>query len=518
MEVQRMPFEELLLELKQKKKKAFAQGGAKKIKQQHDKGRMTARERIEKLLDEDSFFELGALCTSDIPGMEEKTPADGLILGYGSVNGRRVGIFANDFTVLAGSSAKISNKKMAIFKNQLNEYGIPMIWLGEAGGQRIPDLQDSGRMLLSGVGSEDKRFGYSHFRQVPYVMAAMGDCHGVPVWQACLADFTIVVKGASIAVSGPRALAKAIGQQYSAEEMGGRTIHAEITGMADQIAEDEEDCFRIIRKYLDYMPSNNRELPPTRPVPPGSEERMKKILDILPEQRRRSYDMHKIIECIVDGGEYLEFKPFFGTMLITCLARIGGETVGFIASNPIVNVGATNTDALEKSTSFMCHCDSFNIPLIFLVDTPGHLTGKEAELKRVGARVVNNLQALFQVTVPKIVVLIRKGYGQALVNMGAVGAGADFMVAWPTAEISFMDPEIATDIVFGSLPVEEREKMVENIMADSSPYPAAKVYGIQDVIHPCTTREYLIDVLRIIRDSLNRGVGMHLLSGWPTKL
>ena len=513
-----MPFEELLQKMKEEKEKALAQGGPDKIKKQHDKGRLTARERIEKLLDEGSFMELGALCTSDIPGMEDKTPSDGLILGFGKIGGRQIGVIANDFTVLAGSSAMINNKKMGIFKNQLYDYGIPIIWLGEAGGQRIPDLQDSGRMLFYGVGSDAARFGYSHLREVPYVMAAMGDFHGVPDWQACLADFTIIVKGASIAVSGPRALGKALGQQYTAEEMGGWQIHAEITGMADHVAENEEDCFHIIRKYLDFMPSNNRELPPARPIPPGSEERMKKILNILPAQRRRAYDMHKIIQCVVDGGEYLEYKPHFGTMLITCLARVGGETVGFIASNPLVNAGATNTDALEKATSFMCHCDSFNIPLIFFVDTPGHQAGMEAELKRVGTRVVNNLQALYQVTVPKITVLIRKGYGQALVNMCAAGAGANFMVAWPTAEISFMDPQIGADIVFGNLPAEEREKLVQKIMADSSPYPAARMYGIQDVIHPCDTRDYLIRVLNIIRNSKDRGIGRHLLAGWPTKL
>ncbi|HPL65564.1 MAG TPA: carboxyl transferase domain-containing protein, partial [Smithellaceae bacterium] len=179
-----MPFDELLQKMRFEKEKALAQGGPEKIQKQHNKGRMTARERVGRLLDKGSFLELGALCTSDIPGMEGKTPADGLVVGHGSINGRRVGIFANDFTVLAGSSASINNKKMAIFKSQLYEYGYPMIWLGEAGGQRIPDLQDSGRMLFYGVGSDAARVSYSHFREVPYVMAAMGDCHGVPDWQA----------------------------------------------------------------------------------------------------------------------------------------------------------------------------------------------------------------------------------------------------------------------------------------------------------------------------------------------
>jgi acetyl-CoA carboxylase carboxyltransferase component len=191
--------------------------------------------------------------------------------------------------------------------------------------------------------------------------------------------------------------------------------------------------------------------------------------------------------------------------------------VGIIASNPIVGLGATNTDALEKSTSFMCLCDSFNIPLIFLSDTPGHLTGKEAEINRVGSRVVNNVQALCQVTVPKISIIIRKNYGQAMINNCALGTGYDFSVAWPTAEISFMDPAIGADVVYGKLPEEERQKMKDKMLADTSPYPAARGYWIQDIINPYDTRKYLIEVLSIIRDSYDRGMSKHLLANWPKK-
>ena len=288
--------------------------------------------------------------------------------------------------------------------------------------------------------------------------------------------------------------------------------------MTDQVAEDDEDCFRIFRKYLDYMPSNHEELPPVRPAPEGSEERMAKILDRFPDSRRRAYDMHRIIQCIVDGGDILELKPNFGAMLITCLARINGEVVGFIASNPIVGLGATNTDALEKSTGFMCLCDSFNIPLIFLSDTPGHLTGKEAERQRVGSRVVNNLQALFQVTAPKISIVIRKNYGQAMMNMSLLGSGYDFSVSWPTGELSFLDPDIAADVINPKLPEEEREKMRKLMDADATPYPAARGYWLQDIIHPLDTRRYLIDVLQIVRDSAQRGMSRHLLANWPKML
>lgn len=512
-----MAFEKIFAEYEARKEKTLAQGGPVKIQRQHDKGWLTARERIARLLDPDTFMEFGAFCTSDMPGMEEKTPADGLICGYGAISGRKVAVIANDFTVLASTNAPVNLKKMLLFKKQVREYGIPLIWLGEAGGARMPDVQGAERIMSSGAGSDLHWAEYTNFRESPFIMAAMGDCYGVADFEACAADFVVQVKGSAICVSGPRALEKAIGQSFSAEEMGGWEVHAKQTGMSDQVAENEEDCFRIIKKYLDYMPANNRELPPKRAVPEGSGKGMERILKIFPENRKRGYDMRKIIGCIVDGGEYLELKPEFGKMLVTCLARINGEVVGFIANNPLYNAGATDTNALDKQTSFQCLCDSYNIPLVFLVDSPGHLTGRDAELNRVGAKVVNNLQCLFQVTVPRIVIIIRKGYGQALINMCALSSGANFMVAWPTAEIGFMDPEIGADVVFGNLPADEREKLVEQLRADTTAYAAAKGYGIQDVIHPLDTRRYLEKVLEIIRASRDRGIGRHLLVNWPTK-
>jgi acetyl-CoA carboxylase carboxyltransferase component len=512
--------EQMLKEFEVRKKKTLIQGGAKKIQRQHDKGRLTARERIDKLLDSGSFMEFGGFCTSDMPGMEDKTPADSLIVGYGLMDSRRVAIIANDFTVLASTNAKINLKKMLQFKAQVRNYGIPLIWLGEAGGARMPDIQ--GSKAIGNFAGSDLRAHfaeYTNFRECPYVMAAMGECYGVADFQACVADFVVQVKGSAISVSGPRALGKAIGQTFTGEEMGGWKLHSEVTGMSDCVAEDEEDCFKIIKEFLDYMPQNNKELPPRRPVPEGSEQRMAKILDFFPKKRTRPYDMHKIIECIVDGGKYFELKPNWGPMFITCLARINGEVIGIQASNPAVNAGATNTDALEKSTSFLCLCDSYNIPLVFLADTPGHLTGKEAEYKRVGSRVVNQLQALFQVTVPKISIILRKDYGQAIINMCGLGTGQDFLVAWPTAEISFMDPDIGADVILGSQSVsdEERKKVLDKLVSDVSPYPAAQLYGIQDIISPYDTRSYLIKVLNIIRDSQNQGIGKHYLANWPTK-
>jgi len=514
-----MAFEELLKELEDKKKRALEMGGPEKVKRHHDRGWLTARERIDRLLDAGSFFEMGMLAHSDMPGMEDKTPADSLILGFGHINGRRVGVIANDFTILASTNARVNLKKMLQFKDYVQQKcNIPLIWLGEAGGARMPDCQGSKEVCsLGGGGINTLMPEYTNFREQPYIFAAYGECYGMGIFQACLADFVVQVKGSAISISGPRALGRAIGQTYSGEEMGGWEIHSRITGLSDRVAEDEEDCFRLIKEYLDYMPNNQSELPEVKDVPAGSEERMAQILDHFPERRTRTYDMHRLLECIADGGKIFEVKPDWGRMLITCLARVNGEVVGFVANNPAVKVGSMDTDGLEKQTSFLCLCDSFNIPLIFMHDTPGHLVGKDAELKRVGSRVVNALQALFQVTVPKISIIVRKTYGQAAINMCGPGSGADFTVAWPTAEIGFMDPLIAADVVFGGLPEEARKKMVEKMLGDQSPYPAAGGYYVQDIIDPRETRNYIIKVLKLIRDSKDRGMSRHRLANWPTK-
>jgi methylmalonyl-CoA decarboxylase subunit alpha len=459
------------------------------------------------------------LAHSDMRGMENRTPGDGLICGYGYIDGRQVALIANDFTVLASTNARINLKKMLQFKAQAaNRLQIPLIWLGEAGGARVPDAQGSlGSLSLTGGGVDTLMPEYTHFRQQPYIFAAMGECYGVADFQSCAADFVVQVKGSSISISGPRALGIAIGQTYTGEEMGGWEVHSKVTGMADVVAENENSCFKIIKEYLAYMPSNNSELPPKKGVPGGSEQRIEGIIDILPENNKRSYDMHKIIECIVDGGKHFELKPEFGKMLITCLARINGEVVGIIANNPIVNVGAMDTSALEKLTSFLCLCDSYNIAIIFLHDTPGHLVGKEAETKKVSEKVVNALQALFQVTVPKVSIVVRKTYGQAMVNMCGPGAGPDFIAAWPSAEIGFMEPQIAAEVVFGSYSKSRRKLLVDKMIKDSSPYPAAGAYYIQDIIDPRETRNYIIRILKIVRSSKNKGIGEHRLANWPKK-
>ncbi|MCF8146182.1 MAG: carboxyl transferase [Deltaproteobacteria bacterium] len=514
-----MDMETPVQHLQDKRRHALRMGGSDKVARQHGRGRLTARERIDRLLDKDSFLEMGLLAHSAAPGMADKTPADGVICGYGTIHGRRVAVIANDFTVLASTNAETNLKKTLQFKTQVKQKTkVPLIWLGESGGARMPDCQGSLEFCsLSGGGVDTLAPAYTHLREQPFIFAAMGECYGIPDFQASLADIVIQVKGSALSVSGPRALARAVGQTFSGEEMGGWEVHSRITGMTDRVVEDDEACLQMIREVLTYFPDHNAELPHSRPAPQNEQDLMGSILTLVPADRKKTYDMHPVIACLVDQGSCLELKPEFGPMLITCLARINGEAVGIIANNPAKGAGAMDVNGLDKLTGFLCLCDSHNLPLIFLHDTPGHLVGKDAERKKVGAKVVQAQQALFQVTVPKISIIIRKSYGKACMNMCGPGAGPDFIVAWPTAEIGFMDPEIAADVVYGNLPEETRRRHLETMIGESNPYPAAGAYYLQDVIDPRDTRKYLINVLHIIRDSKDRGMGQHRLANWPTK-
>ncbi len=512
-----MAVDDFIGELGSRKDKALQQGGAEKVARQHRRGRLTARERIARLLDSGSFSEVGLLATSDVPGMEDKTPADGLITGYGTISGRLVAVVANDFTVLASTNARVYSKKAHHMKDRSNRMGLPLIWLGESGGGRVPDIQGY-RIASLCPGGERAIFPqYSRIRQSPWVMAVMGQCNGVPMWQACLSDFVVQVKGCTLSISGSRALRRSIGATYDDEEMGGWQVHVEVTGMVDRVVEDEGECLETVKAFLDYMPDHIGKLPPYHAFSRLSHQSQETILDILPTERTRPYDMYEIIKVLLDRGEFFDLKPLFGRTLITCLGRVGGHVVGFVANQPVVKGGAMDTQALDKMISFLCLCDSFNIPLVFLHDTPGFLVGREAERKKVGAKVTNALHALAQVTVPKISVIVRKSYGQAMFSMCGPSAGPDFIVAWPTAEVGFLAPETAVDVAYGTLPPEERQALVDDMIQDSSAYPLAQEFYIQDIIDPRETRKYLMEVLEMVRNSKDQGMGRHLLANWPTK-
>ena len=519
-----MSFEKELQELERRRKIALQMGGPAKIKKQHDKGRLTARERIDQLLDPESFLEVGMLNHSDVSGMEEKTPADSKVGGYGKIDGRRVVVVSNDFTVLAATSSRIAGRKEGELKALAARRGHPVIYLGEAGGARMPDIMGSAGLASYGGGGFDSYLQImSRVRQTPMITAILGECYGMPTWMACLSDFVVQVKGSAMGVSGPRVVELALGEIVSDEELGGWQVHAEITGNVDRVAENEQECFQLLRQYLAYMPDHCEELPPTAPVPEDSGSGMHQILDFLPEKRNRGYDMHRILKCIVDSSSLFPIKPAFGKSAITALARIEGKVIGIVANQPMFNAGAMDTDGIDKVISFLCLCDSFNIPLVFFHDIPGFLVGKAAERKRVAARVMNYMNALGLLTVPKISIIVRKTYGMAFWNMCGSGCAADFLVAWPSAEMSFVDPAIAANVVYGGKPSaadkqsDEWQRLIQQLVDDASPYGAAGKHYIHDVIDPRETRRYIVQALEVSYNQRCKGISEHRLANWPTK-
>ncbi len=517
-----MPFDKELNELQRRKLKALEMGGHRKIERQHAAGKLTARERIAGLLDAGSFAEVGMLNHSDMPGMEEKTPADSTVGGYGTIDGRWVILYADDFTVLAASTSRVAIRKEMELKAESAQRGFPLIYLAETGGARMPDIMGSRGLASFGGGGFDTMLRHlARVRRTPMITAVLGECYGNAMWHACLSDLVVQVKGTAMAVSGPRVLELALGERVADNDLGGWKVHSEITGMTDLVAENEEECFRCIRRFLSYMPSDQGNLPPDATVPEGSGAEMGNILALLPEKRNRAYDMNSILRCILDRDSLFPLKPTFGKTVITALARVDGKVVGIAANQPMVGAGAMDADGIDKVISFLCLCDSFNIPLLFFQDIPGFLVGKEAERKRVGAKVINFINALALVSVPKISIIVRKAYGMAFWNMVGSGCAADFLVAWPTAEMSFVAPEIAANVVYGGKSSDTKESdwddRVQKMVEDSSPYGAAGLHHIHDVIDPRESRDYISKALRICRESRTKGMSEHKLANWPTK-
>jgi acetyl-CoA carboxylase carboxyltransferase component len=504
-------------ELQRRRAYSLRMGGDQKIQQRREQGKLNVRERIDMLLDKDTFFEMGLLAHSDIMGMEEKTAADGRVNGFGEIDGRTVAIIGYDPTVLAGSGGRVGGKKSRRLFQLAVENGYPIITLGEAGGARIPDIQGSDGLSSLTIGIESG----ARQRRVPMVSAILGNSFGSPSWNAALSDFVVQVKGSCMAVSGPRVLEIATSEIVSNEELGGWELHARVTGQVDRVAEDEEDCFRIIRDFISYLPSHADELPPTVQSDEDPEPRQGRLLEIVPDQSNRGYDMNRIIKTIVDDEKIFTLKPEFDKSVITCLARIDGQSVGFIASQPRYFAGAMGPDGCDKCVSFICLCDSYHIPLIFLHDTPGFLVGKAAEEKRMPGKIINFIEALALSTVPKISIVIRKSYGMAYSNMCGPNMGADFIYAWPSADISFVSPEVAANVVYAAKiaeagePAKFREQAINEMRLASAPWRAAGLGFIDDVIHPRDTREIIIKSLKLARGK-NGGRSRRQLASWPT--
>jgi acetyl-CoA carboxylase carboxyltransferase component len=507
------PHAEAMREFERRRERALAMGGAAKLEQRRAAGWLNARERIARLCDPGTFIESGLFGTSAHPEQAERSPADGKIAGFGAIHGRETAIVVNDFTVMGASSAATNGRKIAHMKRVATQRGLPMVFLGESSGARMPDTMGSRGMgaLLGNDGTQ-----YQRLRETPWASATLGLSYGSSSWYAALSDFSVVRKGSVLAVSSPLLASLAIREDVDPEALGGWRLHAEVTGLADAVADTDEEAIDLIRRFLDYLPAHHREEPPVRAVPAGSGDAMADILGLLPPSRTQVYDVRKVIRTVVDRDSFFELKARFGKVGVTGLARLDGRTVGVIATNPLVKGGALDTDACEKITGFIVLCDSFNIPIVMFVDTPGFIIGTEAEKRRAPGKIMNFMNALSLCTVPKLSIILRKSYGQAYLNMGG-GRNSDEVAAWPTAEVSFMDPHFAVRIVDGYQPnTPEFAEALARMERDSSVYDIASIYGVQAVIRPEETRSYLTRMLGVHRSRLSGGIGQHLMRAWPT--
>lgn len=508
------PFEPLLRTYEERRDRAMAMGGPEKLARRASAGVLNARERIDYLCDRGTFIESGLFGTSaSNPADKDRTPADGKIVGFGRIDGREAAVGANDFTVMGASSSATNGRKLAHLKRVATTRGLPMVFLGESSGARMPDHMGA-RGMGTLLGNDPTQ--YQRMRETPWASATLGMSFGSSSWYAVLSDFSVMRKGSVLAVSSALLASLAIRETVDPEELGGWRLHTEVTGFADRAVDTDHEALDSIRQFLSYLPAHHNEPPPRAPVPEGSGDAMRRVLDVLPASRTQVYDVRRILRAVVDRDSLFELKERFGRVAVTALARLDGKSVGIIANNPLVKGGALDTDACDKITRFIVLCDSFNIPLVMFVDTPGFIIGTEAERRRAPGKIMNWMNALQLVTVPKISIILRKTYGQAYLNMGG-GRNCDEVAAWPTAEISFMDPRFAVRVVHGHEPADPGfDELVSSMDRDSEVWDAASVYAVQSVIHPAQTRDYLIRTLDVHSMRTTNGVGQHLLRNWPT--
>lgn len=506
------PYARQRAELARRREQALAMGGEEKLARRRDEGVLNARERIDALVDPGSFLESGMHAASIRSEVRDATPADGKITGFACIDGREVALVSNDFTVMGASSSYVNGIKISHTKHVATRRGLPMIFLGESTGARMPDA------MGTAVASGDRPTQYLRTRETPWVSAVLGHCYGSSAWYSALSDFVVMRRGAILAISSVRLTSMAIAEAVDPETLGGADLHLSTTGMVDAVVDSDAEALALVRRFLSYLPAHHREAPPIAAIPPQSGTNAEHILDLLPSQRQRVYDVRKILALILDADSLFELKRGFGRSIVTALARIGGRTLGVVANNPIVRGGAIDAEACAKVTSFIVLCDSFNIPMVFFVDQPGFMIGADGEKKGAIGRVMNWMNALSLASVPKLSVIMRKSYGQAVLNMGG-GGNADEVLCWFSAEVNFMDPRSAVAIVHGLREEDDPERfaaLLDEMTRGTSAYDMAAAYSAQDVICPTETRERLIRLLNIHALRLSNGVGEQRLRTWPT--
>ena len=481
-------------------------GGAAAVAKQHAAGKLTARERIDRLFDAGTFTEIGvhanhAGIAPDLAG--KVTPADGVVTGFGSIEGRLASVIAYDFTVMAGSMGRNAETKCNRAREIAYTKRIPMIWLIDSAGARIQEAIGSRWFAGSGLLFREESIMSG---VVPQVAAMVGPGAAGTAYIPALADFVPMVKGTSnMALGGPPLVKAVVGEDITAEELGGSKVHCEISGVGDLEVEDDEACIRAIKDYLAYFPSHNQEPPPVIPCDDPADRRDESLLSIMPDSARRAYDVKKVIRAVVDHGRMFEMKPGWAKNIVTALARLDGRPVGIVAKQPMVLGGALDVDSADKAARFIMLCDAFGIPLVFFQDVPGFMVGSKVERAGIIRHGAKMLYAVSEATVPKLTVVVRKAYGAGYFVMCGRAYEPDLIVGWPTAEISVMGPEGGTNIVYrreiaaAANPDEERARRVEDFRKLISPYIAAGAALIDDVIDPRETRPVLIRALAMAR-------------------
>ena len=479
-----------------KKEKILLGGGQKRIDAQHGKGKLTARERIEMFFDEGTFVELDMFvkhrCTNF--GQEKKElPGEGVVIGYGTVDGRLVYAFAQDFTVEGGSLGEKHAHKIWKVMDLAMKMGAPLIGINDSGGARIQEAVDA----LSGYAGIFFR-NTAASGVIPQISVIMGPCAGGAVYSPAITDFIYMVKNTSqMFITGPAVIKSVTAEEVTAEELGGAMTHNSRSGVAHFAAENEEDCIKQIRYLLSFLPSNNLEDPPIVETGDDPDRQDESLNTIIPDNPNAPYDMKDVIRGIVDNGEFYEVHEHFATNIITCFARFDGRSVGIIANQPAVMAGCLDVNASDKSARFIRFCDAFNIPLVNLVDVPGFLPGVDQEYSGIIRHGAKMLYAYSEATVPKVTVITRKAYGGSYIAMCCRELGADQVMAWPSAEIAVMGPAGAANIIFRKDP-DKDQKTAEYVEEFATPYKAAERGYADMVIEPKETRPLIITALNAL--------------------
>ncbi len=483
-------------DLRSKKDGAREMGGPERVARQHGAGKLTVRERLDLLFDPETFTEFGLLAhhQSSSPQMQGKaTPADGLVCGLGRIDGRRACVIAYDFTVMAGSIGMVGELKATRMRELALRERIPIVWLIDSAGARI---QEAAGSMFARTGDLFKEQVHMS-GVVPQVSAMMGPGAAGTAYIPGLADFVPMVRGTSnMALGGPHLVKAAVGEEVTAEDMGGSAVHTKQSGVADLEVANDEECLQAVRRYLSFFPSSNGERPPRRDTDDPMTRRSDDLVDIVPANPRQAYDVRKVVASIVDDGDFFALKPDWAKNLVTGLARFGGRPCGIVAKQPMILGGALDVNAADKAARFVWLCDAFHIPLVFLMDCPGFLVGSAVEKQGIIRHGAKMLFAVAEATVPKVTVVLRKGYGAGYYVMNGRAYEPDMIVAWPTAEISVMGPEGAVNIIFRkqieSAAEEDRDTvrgdLIQMVRDQINPYVAAGWSFVDDLIDPADTR------------------------------